>query len=116
MKTTTALACAIIMCLVIGMVDSYCGSITSPGNNPTNCTYGGVVVALNSTFTDYKACHRISCNTDGSMFVCGIGFHAGVFGPPPGCIMIQGDKCEALLVDVMDHTKKCDPTLYGGLG
>ncbi|VDI12015.1 Hypothetical predicted protein [Mytilus galloprovincialis] len=89
------------------MADSFCRPYPSTGNNPSNCTYKGVVVALNSTHTDYNICTEITCQADGSMFICGIGINAGRSLPPDGCVTIKGDKCERKVVYANDHTKEC---------
>ncbi|VDI12014.1 Hypothetical predicted protein [Mytilus galloprovincialis] len=107
METTKALSCAIMMCFLIHMADSFCRPYPSTGNNPSNCTYKGVVVALNSTHTDYNICTEITCQADGSMFICGIGINAGRSLPPDGCVTIKGDKCERKVVYANDHTKEC---------
>ena len=44
---------------------------------------------------------------------CRIGINAGVFAPPPGCIVTKGDNCEAKLVDATDNTMECQAKTIG---
>ncbi|VDI54700.1 Hypothetical predicted protein [Mytilus galloprovincialis] len=102
----------LFLCSLIPFSNSFC-MMTMPTMDTTECAYRNVTLPLGQTLTNYDDCLELRCLKDGSMSICGIGIHAGVFVPPNGCAISRGDKCAFEFVSARDHTLKCEAEIFG---
>ncbi|XP_041371188.1 beta-microseminoprotein-like isoform X1 [Gigantopelta aegis] len=78
--------------------------IKSDGTIVTYCKYGEHIMQPGDHI---RTDDCIECTCQNAMLsCCGYGIKAGVFAPPPGCI-IKADGCKMLIVKADDESRDC---------